>query len=82
MLLSHEMDIAILDMVDYALAIFELSFKHLDSITDLNLKLRVISDSLHECIVVEKIPLILILILKLIEMRLSSWVDLEHFDLL
>lgn len=82
MLLSHEMDIAILDMVDYALAILELALKHLDSITNLNLKLRIISNSFHEGIVVEKIPLILILVLKLIKMRLGCRVDLEHFDLL
>jgi hypothetical protein len=62
------MDITILDMFDYALTILELPLKNFDSVSYLNLKLRIISYSLHESIVIEKIPLILIFIFELIEM--------------
>jgi hypothetical protein len=66
-LFGHEMDIAILDVVDNALAVFELALEYFDPVSYLNLELRVISDGFHEGFVVEKIPLILILILELIE---------------
>ena len=65
--------------LDYeAFAVFELSFSDFDSITNLNLKLWIISDCLLESIIVKKVPLILIIVLVLIEMRLGGRIDLEH----
>ena len=49
---SHEMDIAILDVIDDSWAVFELAFEHLDSVSDLDLELGVVSDGFHEGVVV------------------------------
>lgn len=81
-LLSLEMDMAILDVFDYTRAVFELALDYLDPVSDLNRELRIISDGFQEGVVVEKIPLILILVLKLVQVRLRRWVYLEHLDLL
>ena len=81
-LFGHKVNIPILDMLDDSFAVLELSLKHLDPITDLDLELWVISYGFHESIVVEKIPLILVLVHKLVEVRLGCRVHLEHFDLL
>ena len=65
------MDIAVHNLLDYALAIFELSFSDFDSISYLNFELRIISDSLAQSIVFQKIPLILIVVIEFVQMRLS-----------
>lgn len=80
--LSQEVDIAVMDLLDLAIALFELTFGHLDSISNLNLKLGVISDSPAESLIIQEIPLVLIVIIELVEVRLSCRINLEHFYLL
>ena len=68
---------------EYALrAVFELALNYLDPVSDLNRQLWIISDGFQEGVVIQKIPLILILVLKLVQVRLRRWVNLEHLDLL
>lgn len=71
-----------MDLLDLAIALFELTFGYLDSISNLDLKLGVIPDSLAQSLIVQEIPLVLIVIIEFVEVRLSCWIDLEHFYLL
>ena len=77
--LSEKVNIPVIDLLDLAIAVFELTFSHLDSITNLDLKLGVISDCLAESLIFQEIPLVLIVIVELVEVRLSGWINLEHF---
>ena len=71
-----------MDLLDQTVAVFELTFGNLDSISNLDLKLWVISDGFSKSLIVQEVPLILIVIVKLVKMRLRGLVDLEHLDLL
>lgn len=80
--LSQKMNVPIMDLLDHPVAVFELTFGNLDTISNLNLKLRVISDSLTKSLIIQEVPLVLIVVIKLVKMRLSGWIDLKHFHLL
>jgi hypothetical protein len=73
---------SILNQVNETIKIFELTINHFNSIAQLNLKLRIISDSFHESFIVQEIPFILVIIFNIIKMALSRWINLKHFDFL
>jgi len=81
-LLCLKSDEAILYECDEAFAVFELTLHDLDTVTDLDLQLRIISDGLVQGVVVEEVPLVLVIVLVFVEVGLCSWVYLEHFDFL
>lgn len=79
-LFSHESDKPIRELCDEPLAVLELSFNHFHSVTNFNLELRIVTYSFEESLVIEEVPLILIIVLKL-KACLSKGINLEglHF---
>ena len=75
-------DKAILYDCDEAFAVFELTLHDLDTVADLDLQLRIVSDGLVQGVVVEEVPLVLVIVLVFVEVGLCSWVYLEHFHFL
>jgi len=73
---------AILYECNEAFAVFELTLGDLDAVADLDLQLRVVSYGLVQGFVVEKVPLVLIVVLVFVEVGLRGWVYLEHFHFL
>lgn len=80
--LCQKVNVAIMDLLDHSVAVFELTLGNFDTISNLNLKLGVISDSLTKSLIIQEVPLVLVVIIELVKMRLSGWIDLKHFDLL
>ena len=76
------MHISIVYQIDEASHVFELAFSDLDSISKLYRHLWIISDSLHKSVVVKQVPLVLVIILDVVEVRLCIWINLEYLNFL
>ena len=77
LLVGHEGDISIMIRIDKAFAVFELALNYFDSFTNLDLKLRIVSDSFQKCFIVKEIPFILVIVF-VVKVCLICDVNLEH----
>ena len=60
--LSQERHITVSELRDNSFAVFELTTYDFDSVSNLNLKLRIVSDSFQQRFVIQEIPLVLVVV--------------------